>query len=119
MLRHNEHLIRFLQLTDLVHVLQITLAGIRPDKSIKKKREKNVMIKHIKALSPLNLLIADVITFIIIEAVRISKCSKLKSLLLKKTKKGENKHNQEPNFLRKFVVTLLLQLGPIKTESVF
>ena len=93
MLRHNEHLIRFLQLTDLVHVLQITLAGIRPDKSIKKKREKNVMIKHIKALSPLNLLIADVITFIIIEAVRISKCSKLKSLLLKKTKKGENKHN--------------------------
>ena len=51
------------------------------------------MIKHIKALSPLNLLIADVITFIIIEAVGISKCSKLKSLLLKKTKKGENKHN--------------------------
>ena len=40
MLRHNEHLIRFLHLTDLVHVLQITLAGIRPDKSIKKKREK-------------------------------------------------------------------------------
>ena len=40
MVRHNEHSIKFLQLTDLLHVLQITFADIRPDKSIKKMREK-------------------------------------------------------------------------------
>ena len=34
--RHNEHSIKFLQLTDLLYVLQITLADIRPEKSIKK-----------------------------------------------------------------------------------
>ena len=39
MVRHNEHSIKFLHLTDLLHVLQITFADIRPDKSIK-KREK-------------------------------------------------------------------------------
>ena len=31
---HNEHSVKFLQLTDLLHVLQITLADIRPGKSI-------------------------------------------------------------------------------------
>ena len=66
MVRHNEHSIKFLQVTDLLHVLQITSADIRPDKSIKKER-KNVMIKLMKALLPFNLLIADGITFIIIE----------------------------------------------------
>ena len=83
MVRHNEHSIKFLQLTDLLHVLQITFADIRPDKSIKKEREreKNVMTKLMKALLPLNPLIADAITFIIIETVRISKCSKLNSFL--------------------------------------
>ena len=80
MVRHNEHSIKFLQVTDLLHVLQITSADIRPDKSIKKER-KNVMIKLMKALLPFNLLIADGITFIIIETVRISKCSKLNRFL--------------------------------------
>ena len=86
MVRHNEHSIKFLQLTDLLHVLQITFADIRPDKSIKKKREKNVMTKLMKALLPLNPLIADAITFMITETARISKCSKLNSFLLKKQK---------------------------------
>ena len=37
MVKHNEqHSIKFLKLTDLLHVLQITFADIRPDKSIKK-----------------------------------------------------------------------------------
>ena len=39
MARLNEHSIRFLQLTDLLHVLQVTLPGIRQDK-LKKKRKK-------------------------------------------------------------------------------
>ena len=80
MVRHNEHSIKFLYLNDLLHVLQITFADIRPDKSIKKsERKKNVMTKLMKALLPLNPLIADTITFIIIQTVRISKCSKLNS----------------------------------------
>ena len=78
MVRYNEHSIKFLQLTGLQHVLQISLADIRPDRSIKKKKkgEKNMMTKLIKGLLPLNLLIADAIIFIIIETVRISKFSK-------------------------------------------
>ena len=40
MARHNEHSISFLQLTDLLHVLQVTLPGIRQDKLKKKKKEK-------------------------------------------------------------------------------
>ena len=52
-------------------MLQITFADIRPDNSIKKKREKNVMTKLIKALLPLNPLIADAVTFIIVKTVRI------------------------------------------------
>ena len=69
-------------MTDLLHVLQITFANIRPDKLIKKReRKKNVMTKLMKALLPLNPLIADAITFIIIETVRISKCSKLNGFL--------------------------------------
>ena len=39
MVRYNEHSIKFLQLTDLLHVLQITLADIRPDNSIKKEKK--------------------------------------------------------------------------------
>ena len=87
MVRHNEHSIKFLQLTGLLHVLQINLVDIRPDKSIKKKtkeRKKNMMTKLMKALLPLNLLIADAITFIIIETVRISKFSKLNIFFFKK-----------------------------------
>ena len=88
MVRHNEHSIKFLQLTDLLHVLQITFADIRPDKSIKKReRKKNVMAKLLKALLPLNPLVADAITFIIIETVRISKCFKLVFFKKKKYKK--------------------------------
>ena len=37
---HNEHLIKFLQLTYLLHMLQIAFAEIRPDKSIKVKKER-------------------------------------------------------------------------------
>ena len=40
MVRHNEHLVKFLQLTDFLHVIQVTLTDIRPEKSIKKFREK-------------------------------------------------------------------------------
>ena len=74
------------------------------------------MSKLIKALLPLNPLIADAITYIIIETVRISECSKLNSFLFKKRK---NKYNEVPNFLRKFSVTLLLQQASIKTDSSF
>ena len=80
MVEHNGHSIKFLQLTDLLNALQITLADIRPDKSLK-TREKNVMNKLMKALLPLNPLIADAITLIIRETPRISKCSKLNSFL--------------------------------------
>ena len=65
-------------------MLQITFADIRPDKSIKKR--KNVMTKLMKALLTLNPLIVDAITFIIVETVRISKCSKLNSFFFKKSK---------------------------------
>ena len=95
MVRHNKHSITFLQLTGLLHVLEINLADIRPDKLIKKEKKrdkKNVMTKLIKDLLPLNLLIADAITFIIIETVRISKFSKLKISFFKK-KRSTNKYN--------------------------
>ena len=36
MVRHNEHSIKVLQLTDLLHVLRISFTDIRQDKSIKK-----------------------------------------------------------------------------------
>ena len=39
MVRHNEHSIKVLQLTDLLHVLQITFTDIRQDKSIKKEKK--------------------------------------------------------------------------------
>ena len=61
MARHNEHSISFLQLTDLLHVLQVTLPGTRQDKLKKKekkrkkttkRKEENVMIKLVKALLP-------------------------------------------------------------------
>ena len=78
-------------MTDLLHVLQITLTDIRPDKTInKRERKKNVMTNLTKALLPLNPLITDAINFIVTETVRISKCSKLNSFLLKKSK---NKYN--------------------------
>ena len=80
MFRHNEHLIKFLPLPDSLHALQVTLADIRPGKSIK-KQTKNVVNKLAKPLLPLNPLIVDGITFIIRETVRISKCSKLNSFL--------------------------------------
>ena len=43
MVRHNERSNKFLQATEILHVLHITFADIRPDKSIKKKREKEKM----------------------------------------------------------------------------
>ena len=47
------------------------------------------MTKLRKAFLLLNPLIVDAITFIIIETVRILKCSKLNSFLLKKVKTNE------------------------------
>ena len=41
MVRHNEHSIKFLQLIDLLHVLQVTLADIRLDKFKKKRKKKS------------------------------------------------------------------------------
>ena len=43
MVRHNEYSIKFLELTDLLHLLQITFADIRPDKSIEKEKERKKM----------------------------------------------------------------------------
>ena len=40
MVTYNEHSIKFLQLTNLLHVLQISLADIGPDSSIKKRTRK-------------------------------------------------------------------------------
>ena len=40
MVRHNEHSIKFLQLTGLLHMLQITFADIGRGKSIKEKEKK-------------------------------------------------------------------------------
>ena len=45
MVRHNEYSIRFIPLTDLLHVLQEILPDIRPDQ---KKKKKNVMNKLVK-----------------------------------------------------------------------
>ena len=46
MVTQNEHSVKFLQLTDLLHVLQVTLADIRPDKfKEKKERKKREEIK--------------------------------------------------------------------------
>ena len=42
MVRHNEYSIRFIPLTDLLHVLQEILPDIRPD------QKKNVMNKLVK-----------------------------------------------------------------------
>ena len=61
-------------------MLQITFAEIKPDKSIK-KREKSMVTKLMKALLPLNPLIADAITFTIVETVRISKLQHSFSIL--------------------------------------
>ena len=53
-------------------MLQITVADIRPDKSIKKeKKEKNVMSKFVKSYLPLNPLIVDSIIFIIRETKNV------------------------------------------------
>ena len=61
MVRHDEYSIKFLQVTDLFHVLQVTLANIIPSKlkkekkkkeDKKKKREESVMIKFMKAFIP-------------------------------------------------------------------
>ena len=41
MVRHNEHSIKFLHLTDLLHVLQVTLA----DRQVKKKKRERKMTK--------------------------------------------------------------------------
>ena len=61
-------------------MLQITFAEIKPDKSIK-KRKKSMVTKLMKALLPLNPLIADAITFTIVETVRISKLQHSLSIL--------------------------------------
>ena len=43
MVRHNEHSNKFLKQTDLLHLLQINFADIRPGKSIEKERERKKM----------------------------------------------------------------------------
>ena len=91
MVRHNEHSIKFLQLTNfynwLIKFLQISIACvtnnfafIRPNKSIKKEKN-NVTTKLMKALLSHNPLIGDAITFNKRETVRFSKCLKLNSFL--------------------------------------
>ena len=50
MVRHNEHSVKLLQLTDLLHMLQVNLTDIRTNKSIKKR--KIVITKLAKALLP-------------------------------------------------------------------
>ena len=62
MVGQNSNSIKFLQLTHSLHVLQVTLANIRPDKLKKEKKENkarrqkkegtNVMIRLVKALLP-------------------------------------------------------------------
>ena len=66
MVKHNEHSIKFLQLTDLLHVLQVTLAENRPGKFVclffskkkkketrqKDRKEENLMTRLVKALLP-------------------------------------------------------------------
>ena len=68
MVRHNEHSIQFVQLTDLLHMLQVTLTDIRlgklqkkkgkkrktekKKKENKKRKEENAMTKLMKDLLP-------------------------------------------------------------------
>ena len=40
MVRYNEHSIKFLHLSDLLHVLQVTLADTRPDKKKERKKKR-------------------------------------------------------------------------------
>ena len=76
------------------------------------------MTKLMKALLPLNPLIADAITFIIAETVTIFKCLILK-MFLKKVNILKYKYNLLLNFLRKFVVILLQKQASVKTDSSF
>ena len=88
MIRHNKPSTKFLQLTALLYVLQVTLADVKPDKlktrkkGTKKKKEKKENKKGRKCddYTCKNFvsypLIADTITFILKETVRISKYSK-------------------------------------------
>ena len=88
MIRHNKLSTKFLQLTDLLYVLQVTLADVKPNKAkirkegTKKKKEKKENKKGRKCddYTCKNFvsypLIADTITFILKETVRISKYSK-------------------------------------------
>ena len=63
MIRHNKPSTKFLQLTDLLYVLQVTLADVKPDKlktrkkgtkkkkkRKKTKKEENVMTTLVKTL---------------------------------------------------------------------
>ena len=69
MVRHNEHSMKFLQLTDLLHVLQVTLAlwqtldqtSLKNEKKkkrkerkkeYKKRKEENVMTRLVEAFLP-------------------------------------------------------------------
>ena len=73
MVRHNEYSIKFLELTDLLHLLQIQynllqitnlLLTLDQTSQLKKrKKEKNVMPKLMKALLPLNPLISYATSF--------------------------------------------------------
>ena len=73
---HNEHPIKFVQLTDLLHVLKVTLVDIRPETFNKKKEKDKKRRKKIWWLSLWKLcyiypLITDAITLIFKEPVRI------------------------------------------------
>ena len=54
MIRHNKPSTKFLQLTDLLYVLQVTLADVKPDKlktrkkGTKKKKRKEIKQKRKK-----------------------------------------------------------------------
>ena len=65
--------IQFIQLTDLWHVLQVTLTDIKPGKSIKKKRKK-IWRKLCESFVITYQLISDAISLNLREAVRILKC---------------------------------------------
>ena len=87
MIRHNKLSTKFLQLTDLLYVLQVTLADVKPDKlktrkegTKKKEKKENKKGRKCDDYTCKNFvsypLIADTITFILKETVRISKYSK-------------------------------------------
>ena len=84
MIRHNKPSTKFLQLTDLLYVLQVTLADVKPDKL--KTRKKGTKKKKKKK-----------------ENKKVKKKKKRK----KKKKKKRKKTKKEENVMTTLVKTLL------------